>query len=379
VKIEILTGGSDLFGQLEGEWRALCDAGAHEEAFYRPEVIRAYIEAFVPDRRVVIFTARIEQRLVAVLPMVQDATFFSGLPIRTLRTAGNVHTCRYDMVHAPEWRTAIVSAMWHALKQSSAWDVLEISGVPAHSALTSVVHAARTEGFPAHAIRAATSPYIALGPAQSGFEHTLARVNSKFKANLRRRMRKLQSRGTVRLVRSTRLDDRLERFYELENASWKGTAGSAIIQDTRALRYYNALAREAERFGYFSLYSLECDDKPVAMQYGFTHRGRYSMLKTAYDPSLADCSPGQLLTLEVLRDITARGCMELDFLGVSMEWKRDWVPRLRPHADWYVFRGARGSLLHLVNARARRALGRTWRRWNAPSNGTRAEGSMTGS
>ena len=375
VHIDTLTGGVEVFAQLDAEWRALCDQGMHHQPFYRPEVIRAYVDAFAPQSAVVIFTARMARRLIAVLPMLRDTTSFLGVPIRSLRAAGNVHTFRYDLVHVPEFRPAIISGLWHALKNSSTWDVLQFSSVPAHSVLTSLVHRARDEGFPAHASRGATSPYIALSSEESAFDRTLEHVNSKFKANLRRRMRKLQSRGTVRLVRSAGADERLERFYDLEQATWKGSEGSAISQDSRVLRYYNALALEAERFGYFSLYSLECDDKPVAMQYGLTHRGRYFILKTAYDHGLADCSPGQLLTLEVLRDITERRCMELDFLGLSMDWKRDWAPQLRPHADWYVFRGARGLALHLVNARARRAIGRTWRKWMAARNGTRLDSS----
>jgi CelD/BcsL family acetyltransferase involved in cellulose biosynthesis len=179
-------------------------------------------------------------------------------------------------------------------------------------------------------------------------------------------MRKLQAKGDVRLVRTDTVGgDCLRRFYELEHASWKGEAGSAIVQDTRTFQYYEKLAREAERFGYLSIYSLECAGKPVAMHYGLTHRGRYFVLKTAYDHVVADCSPGQLLTFEILRDITDRQCVELDFLGLSMDWKRDWTPRLRPHADWTIFRGSRGALLHLVHARARRAVGCTLRRWKA--------------
>src|SRR5690348_11360766 len=154
VNIEVLTGTRDLISQVETEWRALCDESADTEPFYRPEVIRAYVDAFAPDRRVVIFTARIEQRLVAALPMVQDVSFRCGVPVRTLRTAGNVHTYRYNLVHIPEFRTAIVSALWRALKKSRGWDVLELSALPVHSALTSLVHTARMDGFSTHAIRA---------------------------------------------------------------------------------------------------------------------------------------------------------------------------------------------------------------------------------
>jgi CelD/BcsL family acetyltransferase involved in cellulose biosynthesis len=175
-------------------------------------------------------------------------------------------------------------------------------------------------------------------------------------------MRKLQSRGKVRLTCSTRADATLQQFYDLEQAGWKGRARTAILHDRPAHQYYDALATAASRCGYFSLYTLECGEQAVAMQYGLTHAGRYFVLKTAYDETLRECSPGHLVTLEILQELACRGCVEFDFLGLPMGWKRDWAPRLRPHANWYVFRGALGSVLHLLNARARRFAGRTMRR-----------------
>jgi CelD/BcsL family acetyltransferase involved in cellulose biosynthesis len=365
VQVEILSGGLDVLTQVEPEWRVLCEEGPYDQPFHRPELIRAYIEAFAPDEELVIFAARAENRLRAVLPFLVTRTFVAGMPVRRLRAPANVHTCRYDLVHAPELADVVVPALWQAIKSCRSWDMLEFSSVPAASVIGRLVQTARLDGFPAHAVRAATSPYVALSRGEHALDGALERLDAKFRANLRRRMRKLQAKGTVQLVRHDLTSDCLRRFYELEHASWKGEGGSAIVQDTRTLRYYETLAREAERFGYLSIYSLECEGKPVAMHYGLTHRGRYFILKTAYDHTVADCSPGQLLMLEVLRDITGRECSELDFLGLCMDWKRDWRPRLRPHADWTVFRGFRGALVHLVHARARRLAGRALRKWKA--------------
>jgi CelD/BcsL family acetyltransferase involved in cellulose biosynthesis len=111
------------------------------------------------------------------------------------------------------------------------------------------------------------------------------------------------------------------------------------------------------------LYSLQCAGRPVAMHFGLMRSGQYRLLKTAYDESLHDCSPGQLLTHEVLLDLDRCGSVEFDFLGPSMEWKRAWPTRLRPHADWYVLRGPLGRLASSCRFGLRPALGRAVRRW----------------
>lgn len=367
---DITSGGVECIDPIADEWRALCEGADFDAPFHRPEVIRAYLDAYAGDSRLSLISVRQHGRLVGVLPLITEHGFCAGLPARQRRSAGNVHTCRFDLVHAPGLAADVLAAVWDALKHGLRWDVLQFDAVPAGGALAHLPRLARTDGFAAHARRGTTSPYVVLPAAEDAFEHVLRRLDGKFRANLRRRMRKLESRGAVRLVRSTAADASLHRFYAMERSGWKGSERTAIAQDPKAERFYDALAATAEQFGYLTMYSLECENQCVAMQFGLTYRQRYYVLKTAYDESLRDCSPGQLITMEVLRDLAQRGCVELDFLGISMEWKRDWCPRLRPHADWTIYRGPYGALLHLFDARARRALRRGVRRWTAATAGS---------
>jgi CelD/BcsL family acetyltransferase involved in cellulose biosynthesis len=102
------------------------------------------------------------------------------------------------------------------------------------------------------------------------------------------------------------------------------------------------------------------------MYFGLYHRDRYYLLKTAYDETLRDCSPGQLLTHDALADLAARGAAEFDFLGGLMAWKADWAPAVRELCDVYVFRGAAGRALHALRFKLRPAVGKALRRLRAP-------------
>jgi CelD/BcsL family acetyltransferase involved in cellulose biosynthesis len=96
------------------------------------------------------------------------------------------------------------------------------------------------------------------------------------------------------------------------------------------------------------MFFLRLDGRAIAFQYGLLVDRRYYLLKPAYAEDLAECSPGQLLMEEVLKDCIARELEEFDFLGPDMPWKRDWTPQTRTHNWLYVFRD--------------HALGRTLRR-----------------
>jgi CelD/BcsL family acetyltransferase involved in cellulose biosynthesis len=358
-------GGVELIDAIADEWRALCDAGAYDEPFYRPEWIGSYVRAFAPSREVVLVTARSGGSLVAVLPLIKEISTLGGVPARKLRSAGNAHTCRFDLVHDTARAAEAIAAVWQALLDEPGWDVIELSDVPADGALVRLAQHARSEGYATHAAPSLAPPFLDLKGSGERFEALMARVDAKFRANLRRRMRKLETRGAVALLATRGLDTRLERFYTLERAGWKGAEQSAIACDAATRAFYDQVARAAARFGYLCLYSLDSGSATVAMFYGLEHRGRYYLLKTAYDETLRECSPGQLLTHEALRDLTARGGVEFDFLGGAMDWKLDWAPSLRQLTDLYIFRGAAGRALHALRFRLRPAVVRAVRRARA--------------
>ena len=343
--VQVLTGGAEVIDQIAEEWRRLCD-GPYDEPFYRPEWIEAYVRAFASDKTLVLATARRNGRLVAVLPLIRETALLGGVPVRKLRGAANVHTCRFDVVHSPLSRKVAVRAIWEAVQAIPGWDVLELPSVPIGGAGGDVIRLAQTQGCVTHATRCVSTPYIDLSGGAQAFENVLRGLDAKFRSNLRRRARRLERVGSVQLVCGRQADERLRLFYELERQGWKGRERSAIACGRATTAFYDDVARQAASAGALRLYALECCGRPVAMHYGVLQGGRYFLLKTAYDESLKACAPGQLIMERVLRDLTAEGCSRFDFLGTLMDWKKEWAPRLRPHASWYVFRGPVGRVAY---------------------------------
>jgi CelD/BcsL family acetyltransferase involved in cellulose biosynthesis len=214
------------------------------------------------------------------------------------------------------------------------------------------LHAAATQaGLAAGRWPSICSPYITL-PAASG--DAIEFGSTKFRANLRRRRRRLNEQGKVTLERidgGPSLQRQLEDGLRLEARGWKGSAGTAIVQDPATLGFYLALAHHAAARGMLRLWVMRLDGRAIAFHFALEHGGRYLLLKPAYDESLAACSPGQLLMQDVLADCLRRGLREFDFLGPDMPWKRDWTTATRGHAWLFAFRGWRGRLLHALKFR----------------------------
>lgn len=348
--VDAATGGIEVLDGIVAEWRDLCDEGPCDQPFYRPEWVRAHLEAFEKGARIKLVQVRRGGRLRAVLPLVEEWGTLRGIPIRRLRGAAGVHSCRFDLVHGVDEGEEAAAAVWSFLSRVGGWEVLEFPDVPEGGALEKLLGRARIGGFPVGSWESMRTPWI---PLDGDFDTILGRTDAKFRANLRRRFRKLQSKGQVAFERIDRADPKvLADFYELERSGWKGNRGTAISCDRATRLFYDRIAAWAEGVGALSLYSLKLEGRPVAMHYGLSWKGRYYLPKPAFDESHRECSPGQLLVQEVLRDCVERRCLEFDFLGPSMEWKSDWTGKVRPHHWLYVFRkGPLGHLLHMAKFR----------------------------
>lgn len=338
--------GLDAVSRFEPEWDALARATPQAGPFALGGWTRVWVESFAPRARLRIFRASRGGRAVAFAPLMEERGHLAKVPVRLWRSPSNEHTLRVEWALDPEDPEAAVRAVWESLRDKP-WEVLLLDDVVEGSVLDTALGAAAEEaGFLVARRDTLESPWLPV-PCPGGLDETL---DAKFRANLRRRRRKLAAHGPVVLERvdgGDGLDAALERGLALEAAGWKGKAGTAIASQPRTHAFYTGLARLAGSQGWLSLYTLLAGDRPVAFHYGLTYDGRYYLPKSGYDEELSACSPGQLLIREILGDLGRRGTTEFDFLGPQMRWKRDWTERLRPHLRLHIIRPSlKGRLLH---------------------------------
>jgi CelD/BcsL family acetyltransferase involved in cellulose biosynthesis len=348
---------------LREDWNGLADA-ARAPVFLRHEFLSTWLDNFAPAETWRTWYARgADGVLHGALPTVQRRTSVLGVPVTELAGAANVHSCRFDLLCRPGAEQAVASALEGRLAQER-WDVLRIPDVPEGGAAHRLLDAARARGAAVGTWRSLESPWFPLPGTWEAVESTL---DARFKANCRRRRRKLAGHGEIELQRVTggpALEAVLEEGFSLEAAGWKGRGGTAMAQDRSTRGFYVELARVAAERGWLSLYVLRVQGRAVAFHYGLVHGGRYLLLKPAYDEQLGACSPGQLLVEDVAREGISRGWSAFDFLGPDMPWKRDWTDRRLAHQWLYVFRdSALGRALAAAKFRLVPAVREVVSRW----------------
>jgi CelD/BcsL family acetyltransferase involved in cellulose biosynthesis len=339
--------GLSSFMGLQPEWDALVTA-TDDQLFYRHEFLRTWACNFAPRADLRVLLSREHSgELAGALPLLRTRAQLLGMPVRQLASPANDHTPRFDMLARDPAEAGRM--FMEQIGEWRGWDLLLLRDVPPDGAAWGLHRAAQAAGYPVGTWDSLLSPYFAI-PLDEGD------LDAKFRANLRRRRRKLEGHGRVTLERvegGPHLEARLLESFALEAGGWKGRKGTAISQSADTDGFYRELARAASYGGYLALYILRVDGEPVASHFALQQkqsgRGRYLLLKPAYNEAYADCSPGHLLMREVVSDLRAHGDVhEFDFLGPDMEWKRDWAGgNARQHRWLFIFnRTPYGRALH---------------------------------
>lgn len=337
------------FDAMQADWNALVEV-SHPEPFFRHEYIGAFLHNFLRGRAFTIVTGRgARGELKLALPLVAGSASICGLPVRERASPTNVHSLRFDLVaetaaedDAPD---AAARVLFEHLAADKTWIVLRITDVPPDGQAWRIYRVAQAAGFPVGAWEGQRSPYLALSTAAP---LTLG-LRTKFRANLRRRRKRLAEQGEIsveRLQGESLSTSDLEACLAMESAGWKGRQGSAAGQSEEARGFHLDLLCTPAYKDMLSLHLLKLSGRPIAFQYGLTSHGVFSLVMTSYDESFAEFSPGQLLTEEVLNDCISRGLREFDFLGCDLPWKMEWTKTVRPHHWLFIFRNsAQGRFL----------------------------------
>ncbi len=347
---ETLVGGLDVIENLEPEWTVLCNEGASNEPFLRPEWFAAFVANF--DTKAKLLIVRRNGRLRAVLPLMTTRETLHGIPANKLNAIFNLQTPRFDLVHGDDdsERDEILNSLWNEIKRQPKWDLVEMRLVRKDSWLNDLLILAEKEKYKTGIWDMDSAPFIEL-PTGENNEQLISNftkgLKKHFRQELKRRWNRLSELGKVDFVVSREYSSELmETYFELEANSWKGREGTAATSDIRSRKLHEDFACSVSAKNALYFYELKLDQKTIAMGINIMYRDKTTFWKTSFDEKFARYAPGNLLIREFLFDCIKENSVELDMLSPAAEYKKVWTTSEREHVAFYIFNnGLKGSLL----------------------------------
>ena len=347
---EILSGGVEIIEKIFDEWIELCEEGACNEPFFRPEWFVAFVENF--EKEIRLLTVRSGGKLRAVLPLVKRKGNLHGVPVRSLKAVYNLNTQRFDLIHGADEseRKEIIKAVWKEIKGQPKWQILEMRLVKNDSWLNDLLAVAESENYRTGIWQMDSAPFVALPQGEDKeklINEYFSGLKKHFRQDLKRRLNRLKEQGTVEFVVTRGYQSELmQKYFELEARSWKGRGGTAVACDPKVVKLHDDFARAVAAKNALFIYELKLDGKTIGMSVNIMFDRKTIFWKTSYDEEYKRFSPGNLLIKEFLADAIRNDSSELDMLSPATDYKKVWASGEHEHAALYVFQpGILGSLL----------------------------------
>jgi len=339
------------FAALEDAWNEV--ALKARTPFVTHEWARAWWHAFAEDDGI------------AVVLQGADGAFLAGAVLcrssrGRIRAAANEYSEDWDLVAADDAsRRSLLQGIASLRGRQLVLSALSDASPSAELAPETL----REAGYRVAVTSEQRSPYLEL---PGTWDELLATVSRNQRSKVRRYMRHLEREGkpVFRTTVAGDLDSDLERFLDLEASGWKGKAGTAIRQDSRAVKLYTEFAHAAAARGWLRIHLLELDGVTIAAGYGCVMRDAAFLLKSGFDERYSRLAPGAVLRAEAIRGAIEEGLNRFEFLGAADPHKLHWGAELQ---DRLLVRGYRGTALpayiyrHKLRPGARRLRDRIWK------------------
>ncbi|WP_422024652.1 GNAT family N-acetyltransferase [Pyruvatibacter mobilis] len=300
----------DAAGPQRNAWRELAANASEPNPFYEDHLLLPALQHLSgnTDIRLLAIEDRLEPgRLIAFLPVKVSHTC-RGLPLPTATAWRSIHTFLATPLIRKGCEWDGMRAIVRSLRQAG----LKLIRMP-HMAADGPVAEALSVLTSTNSLAVATSRSFERALLKSGHDgesYIAESVSKKKRKEYARQSRRLADLGEVTFETADMCDEAAVEgialeFLELELASWKGRAGTAIAQRPAEARFFFDACRAAAAAGKLFPLTMRVDGAPVATILNFggsgsDGTGQFSF-KIAHDESYARYSPGVLLELELTR------------------------------------------------------------------------------
>ena len=282
---------------LQPEWTALAEMASEPNAFAEHWFVAASLRALARDETIRLLEVRRGEGLIGLLPVAVHQGY-ARLPVRILQNW--VHDQMFlgtPLVAAGDER-----AFWAAILETldaADWapGLFHVRGLvengPVHRGLIQARHGVTVHRRVRALLESALSPDAYYRQA----------VRQKKRKELRRLRNRLAEQGPVEariLADAGELNAWCTTYLALEQAGWKGEAGSALASSPATEAFFREVMAAAWAAGRLQFLRLDVDGQCIAMLINFlTPPGSFSF-KTVFDERHARFSPGVLIQLENL-------------------------------------------------------------------------------
>ncbi len=274
---------------------------------------------------------------VAFLPYYFTYHKFIGLKLKTLNLGANYY-CYHQAIACIDKHEAILSAFLLHHQKISGWDIFQAGQVVNESKTeNAVLELSEQLKLPRIEYVGEKSPYLTLNESWQDVLASKAR-KFRYKVNKREKLFAGNQSYTIKWFNDVETcNDLLNIILHIEEKSWKTSENMDISNNPTEQALYEVLLTFLAQKNLLLCNVLYFKDTPIAYNLCYNWCGKVGQIKTSFDNTFKEESPGAILIEYSLQYLINNGYKEFDFLGDIMPHKSAWAKVTRDHTSHYVY------------------------------------------
>lgn len=295
-----------------------------------------------------------DDELVGVAPWWLRIHRRRGFRVRQLEFISSADTPWADIVMREKDRSPVLEQVFHGLCTDFAveWDVLSLQHWPEYSPNRSwVEHWLRVHRYRSFGTIFARIPCVPIQESWEAFASTKPQRTRKTQRNIENRVAKLPN-VSVECHRGGEVEPLMTEVLAIAKKGWKFQEGKSLANEPRTIDFFSRLTERAVANGWLFLWVLRVDGVPVAMEYDLTDGRRVFALRSDFDETYRDCSPGRYLETHILKWLFEHQWEEYQYGPGVNPYKLFWATAIRQTVKLDIFNQTwRGRGLGLLECR----------------------------
>ncbi len=303
------------------EWETLV-GDSSTAVFARPGWFLAALDAF-PARSVVVITARVEDRLVGVLPLARTRTDARGLffSLVTPPARGDYNA----PIVSPEVAAVALPAMIEsAFRRFGPRGVYWFPNIPALDPSLDLLRSFLSSHRMPWVEERETAPRLRFDGLD--FPAVEQIWPASHRKDVRRQRKRLAEKGPVSLWQPETIAEAepvLAEFFRVHDGKWLAQGFPGLFQDPQQRRLFQAMLRRLWGNGvHFS--TLRCGSTDISYHFGFFSGGWIQWYRPSYRPEFGGFSPSKIHIAMLIEQGCSQQWKGFDFLLGAEAYKNLW-------------------------------------------------------
>ncbi|PQO38171.1 GNAT family N-acetyltransferase [Blastopirellula marina] len=317
-------------------WRQLFAQTPHATFFQTLDWLETYWQFFGKQKKLRVLLVQVDCQIIGILPLIEQTESTHAGPVRVLTYPLDAWGPFFGPIGSQPAAT-LYAGLQYLAGTSRTWDMLDLRWIESEIDRGRTISAMRCQALTP--VSLPWKPSYAMELAED-FDTYLATRTPKFRATIRRAIRKAEQAGAVAERYRPAIDRQRpfcpnEQLYDecvqLAKRTWQGGSSTGTtISHQQTAAYFRECFIKAARLGMIDLMALRHDGRLIAFSYNFHHQGRLLGLRMGYEPDCKRLSPGTALIGMQIRDSIQRGDNLIDLGTDHYDIKSRWTNRTLP-------------------------------------------------